>query len=142
MPVRYIERSIEPVLKRAVKEFPAVVLVGPRQSGKTTLLKHLFSERYQYVSLEPPDVRMAAVEDPRGFIEMYTPPVIFDEIQYTPELLPYIKEAVDEDRGRRGAFLLSGSQNILLAESTTETLAGRAALSNRHRREFCPLQAP
>ena len=91
MPVCYIERSIEPVLKRSVKEFPAVVLVGPCQSGKTTLLKHLFSERYQYVSLEPPDVRMAAAEDPRGFIEMYTPPVIFDEVQYAPDLLPYIK---------------------------------------------------
>ncbi len=128
MPVRYIERSIEPVLKRVVKEFPAVVLVGPRQSGKTTLLKHLFSERYQYVSLEPPDIRMAAAEDPRGFIEMYPPPVIFDEVQYAPDLLPYIKEKIDAKRERYGQYLITGSQNLLVMERVTESLAGRSAI--------------
>jgi predicted AAA+ superfamily ATPase len=128
MPVRYIERSIEPVLKRAVKEFPAMVLVGPRQSGKTTLLKHLFSERYQYVSLEPPDVRMAATEDPRGFIEMYPPPVIFDEVQYAPDLLPYIKEKIDAKREKYGQYLVTGSQNLLVMERVTESLAGRSAI--------------
>ncbi|NTU42789.1 MAG: AAA family ATPase, partial [Nitrospirales bacterium] len=64
----FIQRSIEPVLRRAVEEFPAVVLTGPRQSGKTTLLKHIFGDKYRYVSLEPPDIRMAATEDPRGFM--------------------------------------------------------------------------
>jgi hypothetical protein len=98
MTARYFERTIEPVLRRAAKEFPAVVLVGPRQSGKTTLLKHLFSKRYRYVSLEPPDVRISAVEDPRGFINVYPPPVIFDEVQYAPDLLPYIKEKIDAKR--------------------------------------------
>jgi len=124
----YIKRSMEIPLKQAVREFPVIVMTGPRQSGKTTILKHLFGKDYRYVSLEPPDVRSAAISDPRGFLDINPPPVIFDEIQYTPELLPYIKEAVDEDRGRRGAFLLSGSQNILLAERTTETLAGRTAV--------------
>jgi len=124
----YIKRSMEIPLKRAVREFPVIVLTGPRQSGKTTILKHLFEKDYRYVSLEPPDVRSAAISDPRGFLDINPPPVIFDEIQYTPELLPYIKEMVDSDRGHRGAFLLSGSQNILLAERTTETLAGRAAV--------------
>ncbi len=124
----YIKRSMEIPLKRAVKEFPVVVMTGPRQSGKTTILRHLFGKDYRYVSLEPPDVRSAAISDPRGFLDINPPPVILDEIQYTPELLPYIKEAVDEDRGRRGTFLLSGSQNILLAERTTETLAGRSAV--------------
>jgi len=77
----YIRRSLEPVLKRAAKEFPAVVLTGPRQAGKTTLLKHLFSASHRYLSLEAPDVRLAATSDPRSFIRMYPPPVIFDEIQ-------------------------------------------------------------
>jgi predicted AAA+ superfamily ATPase len=111
-----------------VLSFPAVVLTGPRQSGKTTLLKHLFEESHRYVSIEPPDVRAVAIEDPRGFLEAYPPPVIFDEIQYAPDLLPYIKERIDAHRDRRGEYLLTGSQNLLLHEGVTETLAGRAAI--------------
>jgi len=123
----YIRRSLEPVLKKAVSEFPAVVLTGPRQSGKTTLLQHLFAKSCRYVSLEPPDVRASAIEDPRSFLDLYPPPVIFDEVQYAPDLLPYIKEKVDADRDRSGQYLLTGSQNLLLMERVTESLAGRAA---------------
>lgn len=125
---KYITRSLEPVLRRAVREFPAVVVTGPRQSGKTTLLRHIFGKRHHYISLEPPDVRSAASSDPRGFIEMNPPPIILDEVQYAPDLLPYVKEHIDAKRHRPGQYLLTGSQNLLLMERITESLAGRAAM--------------
>lgn len=139
-PTRYIQRSLEPTLRKAAREFPVVVLTGPRQSGKTTLLLHLLAKRYRYVSLEPPDVRAAAAADPRGFLAMHPPPVIFDEAHNAPELLPYVKEEVDAHRNRPGQYVLTGSQNLLLLERVSESLAGRAAvlhllpLSRRERR--------
>ena len=128
MSLTYIPRSLEPVVQKAAREFPAVVLVGPRQSGKTTLLNHLFGNRATVVSLEPPDVRLAALSDPRGFLSLYPPPVVFDEIQYAPQLLPYIKEQIDANRDQPGQYILTGSQNLLLMQQVTESLAGRAAV--------------
>jgi hypothetical protein len=128
MILQYIRRTLEPVLQQAAREFPAMVLTGPRQSGKTTLLKTLFGASHGYVSLEPPDIRAAALSDPRGFLALYPPPVIFDEVQYAPDLLPYVKEWIDAHRGQRGQYLLTGSQNLLMLERVTESLAGRAAI--------------
>lgn len=124
----YIRRTLEAVLLKAAKEFPVIMLTGPRQSGKTTLLKHLLSKNHRYLSLEPPDIQASAGNDPRGFLELYPPPVIFDEIQYAPRLLPYIKERVDEKRNLSGQYVLTGSQNLLLAQGITESLAGRVAV--------------
>ncbi|MBP6963800.1 MAG: ATP-binding protein [Armatimonadetes bacterium] len=126
--VTYITRTLEPVVRKAVEDFPAVVLSGPRQSGKTTLLKRLLGDRYRYVSMELPDVRASASADPRGFLEINSPPVILDEIQYAPELLFYIKERIDADRSRKGQFVLTGSQNLLMMSQVTESLAGRSAI--------------
>lgn len=109
------------------------MLTGPRQSGKTTLLKSIFGSFYRYLSLETPDVLALAHDDPRGFLDLHPPPVIIDEVQYAPDLLPYIKERIDKERidARRstvGQYLLTGSQNLLLLASVTESLAGRAAM--------------
>ena len=143
----YIRRSLEPFLRKAARQFPAVVLTGPRQSGKTTLLKKLFGAASGYVSMELPDVRASALADPRGFLALHAPPVIMDEVQHAPELLPYIKEQIDRRRAARGQYLLTASQSLLLMERVTESLAGRAAmlrllpLSRREalRREARPL---
>ena len=124
----YIPRSLERILKKAASEFPAIALTGPRQSGKTTLLQQIYGRQFRYVSLEPPDVCASAEDDPRGFLELHPPPVIVDEVQYAPVLLPYIKERIDADRSKTGQYLLTGSQDLLLSEKVTESLAGRVAI--------------
>ena len=124
----YLPRALERVIRKASREFPVLVLTGPRQSGKTTLLRHVLARTHAYVSLEPPDVRLSASRDPRGFLAFHPPPVIFDEVQYAADLLPYIKEIVDERRQDKALYVLTGSQNLLLLDRVTETLAGRAAM--------------
>ncbi|MEA3305613.1 MAG: ATP-binding protein [Candidatus Omnitrophota bacterium] len=125
--MRLKNRVLADTIRKAVKTFPAIVLTGPRQSGKTTLLKMLFSETHTLVSLENPDIRIRAKDDPVNFLKRYAPPVVIDEIQYVPELLPYIKTKIDEDR-KPGQWLLTGSQNFVLMHNVTQSLAGRAAI--------------
>lgn len=121
-----IDRNIAPKLLEFTKKFPIVSLTGPRQSGKTTLLRYILPE-YRYVSLENPDNRNFAIDDPNGFLKTYNQFVIFDEVQRVPELFSYIQTRVDEDR-IMGQYILSGSQNFLLLSQMSQTLAGRVAV--------------
>ena len=107
-------------------KYPIVALTGPRQSGKTTLLRDLFPD-YQYISLESPDARSFLENDPRGFFEKYDKYCIFDEAQRTPQLFSYLQGIVDENK-IMGQFILSGSQNFHLMKNITQSLAGRVAL--------------
>ncbi|MGP1419571.1 MAG: ATP-binding protein [Sphaerochaetaceae bacterium] len=108
------------------KEYPVLLIQGPRQSGKTTLCRMLFPNK-PYVLLETPDIREQANEDPRGFMRQLPDGAVIDEIQRVPELLSYIQGIVDEKESN-GMFILTGSSNILLMEAITQTLAGRVAI--------------
>lgn len=121
-----IARHLEMPLRQAATRYPVVTLTGPRQSGKTTLVREVFPE-HAYVSLEAPDWRQFAQDDPRGFLGQYSGGLILDEVQRVPELLSYIQGMVDED-DQPGRFILTGSQNLLLLERVSQSLAGRAAI--------------
>ncbi len=123
-----IKREITPYLKKLVEQFPVVAVMGPRQSGKTTLVKATFPD-YAYVTMEDLDMRSAAKEDPRGFLASYAQKkgVIIDEIQEAPDLLSYMQGIVDQEY-KPGFFIITGSQHFLLHEKITQTLAGRIAL--------------
>jgi len=123
-----IKRELTKKLKQSAAQFPVVTVTGPRQSGKTTLVRNTF-KNYDYVSLELPDARSFAIEDPRGFLERFRGPVILDEVQRTPHLFSYIQVMVDED-DRPGRFILTGSHNFLLLQSISQSLAGRCAVLN------------
>ena len=118
-----IQRTAEKELQILARNFRAVVVVGPRQSGKTTLIRKVFHEK-TYVSLENPDIRQYATEDPRGFISNYPRGAILDEIQRVPTLFSYLQQILDET-SERGLFILSGSNNFLLQENISQSLAGR-----------------
>ncbi len=124
----YRKRRQEEALLRSIATFPCVVLTGPRQSGKTTLVRHLLQETHRYVSLDEPDLRLRARDDPRLFLEQHPAPLILDEVQHVPQILPYIKARVDQRRGVSGQFVLTGSQVFPLMAGVTESLAGRAAV--------------
>ena len=121
-----IPRHLAPVLKRQAQYFPVVSVTGPRQSGKTTLVRAVFPE-YHYVSLEDPVQRAFAREDARGFFGQFKGGAIIDEAQHAPDLFSYIQVIVDETN-EPGQFILSGSQNFLLLQSISQSLAGRCAV--------------
>ncbi|MBU4483260.1 MAG: ATP-binding protein [Actinobacteria bacterium] len=125
----YIKRLIEKTIIDTLKTFPVIILTGARQSGKTTLLKHLFSSTFNYISLDELDIRSLAINDPREFLNKFKTPLIIDEIQNAPQLLPYIKAVVDKER-KNGRFIITGSQQFPLMKNVSESLAGRAAILN------------
>ena len=118
-----IRREITDLLRVYASEFRAILLVGPRQSGKTTLVKQVFNEKH-YVSLENPDERYVAENDPRAYLKRFPKGAILDEIQRAPSLLNYLQEILDTTE-EDGLFILTGSNNVLLQESITQSLAGR-----------------
>ena len=121
-----IKREMTDTLLKYLKLFPVVTLTGPRQSGKTTLLKNILPN-YDYYTLEDPEVRMLALNDPRKFLEIKADGMIIDEAQRAPELFSYIQGIVDQEN-REGMYVLSGSHNFLLLETISQTLAGRVAV--------------
>lgn len=120
------KRELESELKELAKSYPVVTVIGPRQSGKTTLVQLAFPEK-PYANLEFPDIRSMALSDPRGFLEQFSDGVILDEIQRVPELLSYIQPLVDE-KDQKGMFILTGSHQLELQQSISQSLAGRTAL--------------
>ncbi|MCP5505862.1 MAG: ATP-binding protein [Chlamydiales bacterium] len=120
------KRFIEKELRELAKGYPVVTVIGPRQSGKTTLTTHVFKDK-PYVNLEQIDVQEMANDDPRGFLEKYPHGAILDEIQRTPKLLSYIQVVVDQ-KDQKGMFILTGSHQMALHEAISQSLAGRTAL--------------
>ena len=131
----YIKRAVEGTIEQISTMFPVLLVTGPRQVGKTTLLQKLAETQRElgvdrkYVTLDDPDVRYLAKKDPALFMQRYTPPVLIDEIQYATELLPYIKMSVDRSK-RKGDFWITGSQVFRLMQNVSESLAGRVGIVN------------
>ena len=130
--MKYIRRAMEKTFLRLIKEFPAILITGPRQVGKTTMLLKLMNEENinrEYVTLDDLTERELAKNDPKMFFQIHKPPVFIDEIQYAPELFPYIKIIIDKHH-EPGHFWLTGSQIFKLMDGVQESLAGRVALLN------------
>ena len=123
----YYKRTIESTVRSVSDTFPVLLLTGPRQVGKTTLLERMAEPERKRVSLDNPTQRMLAQSDPELFLQRYSPPVLIDEVQYAPQLFPYIKILADQ-RKRPGDFWLTGSQMFRMMKNVTESLAGRAGI--------------
>lgn len=123
----FYERTITDTIRNISETFPVLLVTGPRQVGKSTLLERLMEPERKKVSLDNPSIRLLAKTDPELFLQRYAPPVLIDEVQYAPELFPYIKIIVDE-RKNPGDFWLTGSQMFQMMKNVTESLAGRAGI--------------
>lgn len=125
--MKNVQRELEPVLLQAMRSFPAVVLTGPRRSGKTHLLRQLFP-RASYFLLEDPDIVSRLRADPQGFLDSVSPPVILDEVQNVPEVFALVRSRIDRQPRRFGQWILTGSQEAPLMRNVSESMAGRAAV--------------
>ena len=139
MKKKYIERQISNYVRKVAGMYPVVTICGPRQSGKTTLAKHLFPT-YDYVSMEDPGKRLQFENDPRGFLALHPAPCIFDEVQNTPQLLSYLQGIIDE-HNTPGMYILTGSRQMELQESITQSLAGRSAMVDLLPLSYAELEA-
>jgi len=122
-----IRRKLESELTILRNEFPIIAIMGPRQSGKTTLSKSFF-KGYEYISLEDPDIKRIAADDPKGFLNSLSQKFILDEIQNVPELFSYLQRIADE-KENMGEIVITGSQNYLLSEKISQSLSGRVAVT-------------
>lgn len=132
----YIKRTIEKTIKKMTNEFPVILISGARQVGKSTMLQMIKDDNMNYVNLDDLDARNLALSDPKYFLEQYSYPLLIDEIQYAPNLLPYIKMIVDEEKFKalknntelKSLFWLTGSQQFKVMKDVSESLAGRAGV--------------
>lgn len=123
----YRHRTLEKFLKKATSLFPVLLVVEPRQVGKTTILQYLTSKNRTYISLDDPGMALLARQEPSLFLQRFKPPLLIDEIQYAPQLLPFIKLYVDKHK-KKGDFWLTGSQQFQLMRGVSESLAGRVGI--------------
>ncbi|MFA5834935.1 MAG: ATP-binding protein [Bacteroidota bacterium] len=124
----YIHRIAEPIIKQYLSSFPVVGITGPRQSGKSTMLQHLLSKKYRYVTFDDYRVAEEYHKDPAAFMDKFNDAVVFDEVQIVPDIFSHIKLAVDRDRQRYGKFVLTGSSQFAFMKYVSESLAGRIGL--------------
>ncbi len=126
--MKYLDRILEHKIQDYLQHFPAVGITGPRQSGKSTLLKHMLHNKYQYITFDKDDIRNMFYADPNSFMTNYSKHIIFDEVQKAPEIFNYLKVAIDEYRHNYGNYIITGSTQFSLVKQITESLAGRIGL--------------
>lgn len=136
----FIQRNLAVHIKQMLRQFPVLSLTGPRQSGKTTLLKNAFPH-YKYFNLERIDIRELILSDPMGFLKATGPEVIFDEAQNVPELFSYI-QVISDERNTPGQYILSGSQSFLMNERISQSLAGRVSINHLFPFDVTELESP